>query len=70
MNKPKVSSVTKWIVNEELSNRFATVYYADIDSDFMKVVGNGHRTQYFYGELAWSDSQRLAGDIMNKELFK
>lgn len=70
LKKPSVSEVTEWIVNKELSNKYATVYHANIDDFFMKVVGNGRRTKYFYGENAWSDSQRLAGDIQSEELFK
>lgn len=66
--KPKVGQVKKWIENEFIGNSVAKVYVADIDEDFYKVVGGG-KTKYFYGETAWQDAQRLAGDIHCKVLF-
>ncbi len=60
--KPAVSQVKKWVENEFISNSAAKVFVADIDEDFYKVVGAG-KTKYFYGETAWQDAQRLAGDI-------
>lgn len=66
--KPKVGQVKKWIENEFIGNSVAKVFVADIDEDFYKVVGGG-KTKYFYGETAWQDAQRLAGDIHSKVLF-
>ena len=60
--KPAVSQVKKWEENEFISNSVAKVFVADINDDFYKVVGGG-KTKYFYGETAWQDAQRLAGDI-------
>jgi len=66
--KPAVSQVKKWIENEFISNSAAKVFVADINDDFFKVVGGG-KTKYFYGETAWQDAQRLAGDIYCKVQF-
>ena len=64
--KPAVSQVKEWIENEFIGNSVAKVYFASaswcLDDDFYKVVG-GKKTKYFYGETAWQDAQRLAGDI-------
>jgi hypothetical protein len=64
--KPAVSQVKEWIENEFIGNSVAKVYFASasscLDDDFYKVVGGG-KTKYFYGETAWQDAQRLAGDI-------
>jgi len=63
--KPKVSEVKAWIYASDLGNKIVEVYYADIDDAFIKATPlvKGYRTKYFYGENAWSDSQRYAGDI-------
>jgi hypothetical protein len=66
--KPRVSEVKGWVTNVELSNENATVAHADIDDFFMKVSGKGFKTKYFYGENAWSDSQRYADDQYNPHL--
>ena len=70
--KPKVSEVKNWFFNEETSSPVVEVYYADIDDAFMKAVPlvKGYRTKYFYGENAWSDSKRYAGDIYNNYIYK
>lgn len=60
--KPKVSEVRYWNTIAELSNKVCTVSTANIDDFFFKVTGKGVRTKYFYGENAWSDSQRYASD--------
>ena len=63
--KPKVSSVTRWVYDEEMSNPIVEIYYADIDNAFFKAapVVKGYKVKYFYGETAWMDSRRYAGDI-------
>ena len=66
--KPKVSQVTKWVEVEFISNSVAKVFVADNYDDFWKVVGGG-KTKYFYGETAWQDAQRLAGDIYFADNF-
>lgn len=62
LSKPKVSEVTRWDFESEDSNETARVYTADIDSFFYKVVVPGKRPAYFYGETAWQDARRYAGD--------
>lgn len=63
--KPKVSQVKQWTYDAELSNQIVEVYYADIDNAFIKVapVVKGYKVKYFYGETAWMDSRRYAGDV-------
>lgn len=68
MRKPKVGEVKQWQENPYIGNSFAKVYVADIDDCFLKVVGAG-KTKYFYGETAWQDAQRLAGDIYSYALY-
>ena len=65
LTKPKVSEVNDWFINTEVSTPTVEVYYADIDDCFMKAVPliKGYKIKYFYGELAWADSQRYAYDI-------
>jgi len=71
LTKPKVSEVKVWIYASDLSNKVVEIYYADIDDAFMKVkpLIKGYKTKYFYGENAWSDSSRYAGDIYNKHIY-
>jgi hypothetical protein len=70
LTRPKVSEVERWDINEEISNQYAKVYYANIDHFFMKVVPTlkqyKFKMKYFYGETAWQDSQRYAHDIYFK----
>ena len=63
--KPKVGQVKQWFYDAELSNQIVEVYYADIDNAFIKAapVVKGYKVKYFYGETAWMDSRRYAGDI-------
>ena len=71
LTKPKVSEVKNWLFNKETSSPVVEVYYADIDDAFMKAVPliKGYKIKYFYGENAWSDSHRYAGDIYNKHIY-
>ena len=71
LTKPKVSEVKNWLFNKETSSPIVEVYYADIDDAFMKAVPliKGYKIKYFYGENAWSDSRRYAGDIYNKHIY-
>ncbi len=68
--KPKVSDVKVWIYASDLGNNIVEVYYADIDDAFIKAAPlvKGYRTKYFYGETAWMDSRRYAGDVYNEVL--
>lgn len=63
--KPKVGQVKQWFYDAELSNQIVEVYYADIDNAFIKAapVVKGYKVKYFYGETAWMDSRRYAGDV-------
>ena len=72
LTKPKVSEVKQWFLMEDNSNSIVRVYYADIDDAFIKAVPlrKGYKVKYFYGENAWSDSRRYAGDVYNKELHR
>lgn len=65
MSKPKVANVKVWTYDAELSNKIVEVYYADVDNAFIKATPmvKGYRTKYFYGETAWMDSRRYAGDV-------
>lgn len=66
LTKPKVSEVNRWDLDPELGNQYASVYFADIDDAFIKVVPTHkgkHKIKYFYGETAWQDARRYAGDI-------
>ena len=71
LTKPKVSEVKAWIYASDLGNKIVEVYYADIDDAFIKAVPliKGYKIKYFYGENAWSDSRRYAGDIYNKHIY-
>ena len=68
LSKPKVSEVKVWYKMDDDSNQVATVAYADIDDAFIKVLPliKGYKVKYFYGETAWMDSRRYAGDIYTK----
>ena len=65
MSKPKVREVKQWTYDTKLSNQIVEVYYADIDNAFIKAapVVKGYKVKYFYGETAWMDSRRYAGDV-------
>jgi len=74
LTRPKVSDVTHWELNPDISNQYAKVYHASIDDFFMKVVPTlkqyKFKMKYFYGETAWQDSQRYAHDIYFKILVE
>jgi hypothetical protein len=63
--KPKVSQVKQWTYDTDASNQIVEVYWADIDNAFFKAapVVKGYKVKYFYGETAWMDSRRYAGDV-------
>jgi hypothetical protein len=68
MSKPRVSEVKAWYPMKEDSNDSAALYYADIDNAFIMVqpLKQGYKKKYFYGECAWMDARRYAGDIYTK----
>lgn len=62
MRRPSVKDVNSWTLHEN-SNDTAKVYVADIEYGFFyKVEVPGKRPKYFYGETAWQDAARYAGD--------
>ena len=65
LTKPKVSEVKVWTLMPDLASPLAKVYYADIDDAFLKVKPRlkGYKVKYFYGENAWADARRYAGDV-------
>lgn len=69
--KPKVSDVKRWIYDVDLSNPIVEIFWADINSDFYKATPlvKGYRTKYFYGETAWMDSRRYAGDVYTEVMY-
>lgn len=68
LSKPKVSEVKQWFLMEDDSNQVAKLYYADIDDAFIRVMPSPNlgKVKYFYGETAWMDARRFAGDIYTK----
>jgi len=69
MAKPKVSEVSAWYLDKELSNEIAQVLWSEDHLGlFAKVTTKGSKPKYFYGELAWQDAKRLAGDIYTKHV--
>lgn len=69
MAKPKVSEVSGWYLDNELSNDTALVWWSqDHMGEFAKVTTLGGKPKYFYGESAWSDASRMAGDLHSKRM--
>jgi len=63
MAKPSVSLVKEWEVVYESDEVRLEVGTAVFDEDYWKVIPAVGKPKYFYGESAWSDSRRIAGDI-------
>lgn len=64
MAKPSVSLVKDWTViydSETVKLEVGTAVFAE---DYWKMTNktNG-KVKYFYGEMAWADSQREASDL-------
>lgn len=59
MSKPKASDMTWSLL---WRNQQADVYAALEDDAYFKIVIFGQRPKYFYGESAWSDTQRYVAD--------
>ena len=66
MKKPSVSSTT-W--SRRYHNNTVEVYESDRYYDFYKVVVHGQRPKYFFGESAWSDTQRYALDNSHHKAY-
>ena len=76
LDRPKVSQVTGWdLVAKDFREQdwrgrlpgTCEVYTAENYFDYFKVVtfegaGANKKTKYFFGERAWMDAQRYAGD--------
>jgi hypothetical protein len=69
----KAKEVSKWILDEDLSNDIAKVYVADTDNAFFTVKvddgSNKIRDAYFFGEMAWADARRYADDHYWRVLY-
>jgi len=63
MTKPSITAVKEWEIAYESELVRVEVGTAVFDADYWKVVPTGKRATYFYGESAWSNSQRFARDI-------
>lgn len=59
MSKPKASTMTWSLL---WRNKQADVFAALEDDAYFKVAIFGQRPKYFYGETAWSDTQRYVAD--------
>ena len=69
MAKPKVSEVSAWYLDNELSNDAALVWWSEDHMGlFAKVTTLGSKPKYFYGETAWQDAKRFAGDMYNPHI--
>lgn len=63
MAKPSVNAVKEWELVFESDLVKVEVGTAEFPEDYWRVIPAGGKPKYFYGETAWSDSQRYAGDI-------
>lgn len=63
MAKPSVTTVKEW--DTVYKSELVAVYSGTsvFPQDYWKVVPTTGKTKYFYGELAWTNAQRLASDI-------
>jgi len=63
MAKPSVTTVKEW--DTVYKSELVAVYSGTsvFPQDYWKVVPTNGKTKYFYGELAWTNAQRLASDI-------
>jgi hypothetical protein len=59
LKKPSVNA-TEWI--RIFHNTGVEVYEAEAFYDYYKVIPEGERPKYFFGETAWMDAQRFAVD--------
>ena len=60
--RPKVGDVKVWdtLYDSELVK---VEVAAEPWCDLYKVTASGKRPKYYFGELAWADARRYAGDI-------
>jgi hypothetical protein len=66
MTKPKVADQT-W--RRIYHSRVAEVYESDNENDYYKVVLEGMRPKYFYGELGFQNYQRYVYDFEMATLY-
>lgn len=66
MSKPKVADqVWRRIYHSQV----AEVWESDTENDYYKVVLEGQRPKYFYGELAFQNYQRYVHDYEMKTIY-
>jgi len=63
MARPSVTMVEDWELVFESDLVRVEVGSAEFPEDYWKVIPAGEKPKYFYGESAWSDAQRDAGDL-------
>lgn len=64
MAKPSVSLVKEWLVAYDSDLVELTVGTAVFAEDYWRMTNKTTRkVKYFYGEMAWADSQREASDV-------
>ena len=66
MTKPKASDQT-W--RRIYHSQVAEVYESDTENDYYKVVLEGMRPKYFYGELGFQNYQRYVHDFEMATLY-
>jgi hypothetical protein len=60
MPRPSVKTVSNWFVTYK--SELVEVACGEPEQAFYRVVIKGQRPKYFYGEMAWADSRRMASD--------
>lgn len=63
MAKPSIALVKTWETEEENEYTQVACGTAVFTGDYYRVTGRTGRPKYFYGETAWSDARRYAGDL-------
>jgi hypothetical protein len=63
MAKPSVALVKAWYLEEETDYTELACGTAVFDGDYYRVRTRDGKAKYFYGETAWSDARRYAGDL-------
>ena len=66
MSKPKAADKT-W--RRIYHSRVADVFESDNENDYYKVVLEGQRPKYLYGELAFQNYQRIVHDYEMKTIY-
>jgi hypothetical protein len=66
MTKPKASDQT-W--RRIYHSQVAEVFESDTENDYYKVVLEGQRPKYFYGELAFQNYQHVVHEYEMKTIY-